>query len=230
MTDNSDAPLDFSRVLASTVSDMQNSLGLMVQNWHQLLERLPPELAASGESGVIGYEALRLNGMLMQTFGLYRLLAGQLPLHPDWTDIEELLQEQLARHQEILQARKIASSCRIDDVELFVVDAEQVGSVIGNVLNNSIRYAHGAIALSASQQDGMLVIRINDDGPGYPQQMLGRYGSGLRDVDMDGSSTALGLYFNQCIANLHQRSGRHGFIELGNGGELGGGEFLLYLP
>ena len=230
MKDNRDTGLEFSTVLASTVSDMKNSLGLLMQNWHQWLGQLPPELAESGERGVIEYEALRLNGMLMQTFGLYRLLTDQLPLHPDWTDIGELLQEQLARHQEILEARNIQSSCAVQDIDLFVLDAEQVGSVIGNVLNNSIRYAHSVIKLSASQQDGMLVLCVNDDGPGYPEQMLGRYASGVRDVDLSIGSTGLGLYFNQCIASLHQRHGQQGFIELRNGGELGGGEFRLHLP
>ena len=99
MKDNYDARLEFPRVLASTVRDMKNSLGLLMHNWHQWVGQLPPELAESGERGVIEYEALRLNGMLMQTFGLYQLLTDQLPLHPDWTDIDELLQEQLARHQ-----------------------------------------------------------------------------------------------------------------------------------
>lgn len=230
MKDNNDAGLEFSTVLASTVRDMKNSLGLLMQNWHQWLEQLPPQLAKSDQRGVIEYEALRLNGMLMQTFGLYQLLTDQLPLHPDWTDIDELLQEQLARHHEILEARSIRSSFTVEGVELFVLDAEQVGSVIGNVLNNSIRYTHSAIQLSASQQDGMLVISVSDDGPGYPEQMLGRYASGTRDVDTSIGSTGLGLYFNQCIASLHQRGDRQGFIELRNGGALGGGEFLLHLP
>lgn len=230
MKDNDDTGLEFSTVLASTVSDMKNSLGLLMQNWHQWLEQLPPELSESGERGVIEYEALRLNGMLMQTFGLYRLLTDQLPLHPDWTDITELLQEQLARHHEILDARNIQSSCAVEDIDLFVLDAEQVGSVISNVLNNSIRYTHSAIKLSAREHNSMLVISVNDDGPGYPEPMLGRYASGARDVDVSIGSTGLGLYFNQCIASLHQRDGQHGFIELRNGGELGGGEFRLHLP
>ena len=32
------------------------------------------------------------------------------------------------------------------------------------------------------------------------------------------------------IAELHERDGRRGRIELGNGGPLGGGEFRIYLP
>lgn len=230
MKDDQESGLDFSTVLASTVHDMKNSLSLLIQSWNQWLERLPPELAESGERGVIEYESLRLNGMLMQMLGLYKLQINQLPLNPDWTDIEELLQEQLARHAEILQARSIRSSCNIEDVELFVLDTELVGSVIGNVINNSIRYTRSAIQLSASQHNGMLMICVNDDGRGYPEDMLGRYGNDTRDADVSSGSTGLGLYFGQCIARMHQSAGQHGYIELNNGGELGGGEFRLYLP
>lgn len=230
MKDDREPGLDFSTVLASTVHDMKNSLSLLMQSWNQWLERLPPELAESGERGVIEYESLRLNGMLMQMLGLYKLQINQLPLHPDWADIEELLQEQLARHAEILQARNIRSSCAIEDVALFVLDTELVGSVIGNVINNSIRYTRSTIQLSASRHNDMLLICVNDDGRGYPQDMLGRYGSDTQDADVSNGSTGLGLYFGQCIAQMHQRDGQQGYIELRNGGELGGGEFRLYLP
>lgn len=228
--DNDDPQLDFSTVLASTVHDMKNSLSLLMQNWQLWLDRLPPELAESGERGVIEYESLRLNGMLMQMLGLYKLQINQLPLNPDWTDIEELLQEQLARHTEILQARNIRSACQIEGVELFVLDTELIDSVIGNVINNSIRYTRTAIQLSASQENDMLLIQVNDDGRGYPDDMLGRYGSDTQDADVSNGTTGLGLYFGQCIAHMHQRDGKHGYIELSNGGELGGGLFRLYLP
>ncbi|MFA5677034.1 MAG: HAMP domain-containing sensor histidine kinase [Pseudomonas sp.] len=230
MKDNHDPELDFSTVLASTVHDMKNSLGLLMQSWNHWLERLAPELAESGERGVIEYESLRLNGMLMQMLGLYKLQINQLPLHPDWTDVEELLQEQLARHAEILEARKIHGRCRLDGIELFVLDPELVGSVIGNVINNSIRYTRSAIHLSASPHDGLLLICVNDDGEGYPEHMLGRRGRDTQAADVRNGSTGLGLYFAQCIASMHQRDGRQGYIELANGGELGGGEFRLYLP
>lgn len=230
MKDNQDPGLDFSTVLASTVHDMKNSLSLLMQSWNQWLERLPPELAESGERGVIEYESLRLNGMLMQMLGLYKLQINQLPIHPDWIEVEELLQEQLARHAEILQARQIRSSCSVADIDLYVLDTELVGSVIGNVINNSIRYTRSAIQLSASLHNGMLLICVDDDGRGYPEDMLGRYGSGTRDADISTGSTGLGLYFGQCIARMHQRDGQHGYIELNNGGELGGGQFRLYLP
>lgn len=230
MNDRDHQGLDFSTVLASTVHDMKNSLTLLMQSWNQWLERLPPELAESGERGVIEYESLRLNGMLMQMLGLYKLQINQLPLRPDWVEVEELVQEQLARHADILRAKGIRGSCSVDGADLFFMDAELIGSVIGNVINNSIRYAHSAIHLQASLHGDMLLLTVNDDGRGYPADMLGRYGTGTRDADVSNGSTGLGLYFGQCIASLHQRDGQYGYIELDNGGTLGGGEFRLYLP
>lgn len=223
--------LDFSTILASTVHDMKNSLSLLMQSCSQWMERLPPELEQSGERGVIEYESLRLNGMLMQLLGLYKLQINALPLRPDWVEVDDLLQAQLARHAEILPARNISCSYSIDDDELLhFMDAELVSSVIANVFNNSIRYTRSAIHLHAGLEEDHLVIAISDDGGGYPADMLGRYSAGTRDADVTNGSTGLGLYFGQCIARLHQRDGRHGYIELSNGGQLGGGEFRLYLP
>ncbi|SDT00233.1 hypothetical protein SAMN05216198_3383 [Halopseudomonas litoralis] len=231
MNNNDHEGLDFSTVLASTVHDMKNSLALLMQSWSQWVERLPPELAQSGERGVIEYESLRLNGMLMQMLGLYKLQINALPLHPDWVEVDDLLQAQLARHAEILQARDISSSYSIDDAELLhFMDAELIGSVIANVINNSIRYTRSAIHLHAALEDDLLMISVSDDGSGYPADMLGRYSTGTRDADVSNGSTGLGLYFGQCIARLHQREGRQGYIELSNDGRLGGGEFRLYLP
>ena len=232
MNDDNHDGLDFSTVLASTVHDMKNSLALLMQSWTQWVERLPPELAESGERGVIEYESLRLNGMLMQMLGLYKLQLNALPLRPDWVDVDDLLQAQLARHSEILWARQITGSYSLDDPDLLhFMDEELVGSVIANVINNSIRYTRSAIHLHAAvTEEDQLLIAISDDGQGYPTDMLGRYSTGTRDADITQGSTGLGLYFGQCIARLHQRDGRHGHIELSNGGRLGGGEFRLYLP
>lgn len=230
MMNHQDPGPEFSAILASTIHDIKNSLSLMMQNWEQWLARLPPEQAQAGERGVIEYEALRLNGMLMQMLGLYKLQINELPLQPDWADVEALLQEQLARHAEILQARNISSSCHIAGPELFVLDDTLIGSVIDNVINNSIRYTRSAIRLSATTDDGMLLIRISDDGAGYPEHMLGRRGQDAQAADLVQGSTGLGLYFGQCIAAMHQRDGHQGYIELVNDGELGGGEFRLYLP
>lgn len=115
MTDDPDHPregLDFSTVIASTVHDMKNSLAMLMQAYGESLASLPDELSGSREHGVIEYESLRLNGMLVQMLGLYKLQVNQLPLRPAWIEMDDFLEAQLARHDNILRARHIEAVTR----------------------------------------------------------------------------------------------------------------------
>ena len=110
------------------------------------------------------------------------------------------------------------------------IDEELVGNVIGNAFSNAVRYTKDRVRLSARVEDGMLEIRIEDNGRGYTEEMLEQGRMASRPVDFDGGSTGLGLYFSSVIAQLHRNRGRAGQIRLENGGAFGGGCFILTLP
>lgn len=234
MSDDQQNPpegLDFSTVIASTVHDMKNSLGMLMQAYQQWSADLPADLADNRERGVIEYESLRLNGMLVQMLSLYKLGVNQLPMQPAWLEVEDFLQAQLARHAEILASRHITGTYQVEeDGQLAFFDAELVGSVVANVINNSIRYARSAIHLQAWIENEQLVISISDDGQGYPPSMIEDQSDYVLGINMSTGSTGLGLYFGQRIAELHQRNGQQGHIQLLNDGPLNGGEFRIYLP
>ncbi|MEH6566686.1 MAG: HAMP domain-containing sensor histidine kinase [Halopseudomonas sp.] len=226
-----DQGLGFSTVIASTVHDMKNSLGMLMQAHSALAERLPPELGSSREQGIIEYESMRLNGMLVQMLGLYKLGVNQLPLQPVHIEVDDFFQAALARHQEILHSRHIHGSYEVSEEGLMgFFDAELVGSVVGNVINNSIRYAKSAIHLRAWVEQEQLVLAISDDGQGYPPRMLEAQSDYVLGINMSSGSTGLGLYFGARIAERHQRNGVQGRIAISNDSELGGGEFRIYLP
>lgn len=223
--------LDFSTVIASTVHDMKNSLGMLMQAYEKWSGELPPELRETAERGMIEYESLRLNGMLVQMLGLYKLGVNQLPMRPNWLEVDDFLQAQLARHDEILRSRHIESTYEVEEDGLMAfLDTELVGSVVSNVINNSIRYARSTIHLKAWTENSQLVIAIRDDGQGYPPSMIEHQSDYVLGINMSTGSTGLGLYFGQRIAQLHQRNGVQGHIELSNDSPLGGGEFRIYLP
>ena len=223
--------LDFSTVIASTVHDMKNSLALLGQAHAQWLARLPAELRDDPLDGVVEYEFARLNGMLVQLLGLYKLGVNQLPMRPEHHEVDDFLQAQLARHDEVLRSRGITARCEVAEFDLMgFFDQELLGSVVTNIIANSIRYARSTLLLAAREQDGGLLLSINDDGDGYPAAMLQQQGDYVLGLNQSSGSTGLGLYFAARIAELHQRNGVRGHIELRNGGPLGGGEFRIYLP
>ena len=74
------------------------------------------------------------------------------------------------------------------------------------------------------------MLSVCDDGEGYPEAMLAKQSDYVLGINHSTGSTGLGLYFSGRIAELHERNGVRGHIEISNGGPLGGGEFRLYLP
>lgn len=223
--------LEFSTVIASTVHDMKNSLALLTQTHNQWLEQIPENLLHSREHGIIEYEFARLNGMLVQMLGLYKLGINQLPLRPAHHELEDFIEAQLARHHEVLQSRHIEARCEVEEFGLLgFFDQDLIGSVVANIITNSIRYAQQQLLVRAWEEQGVLVLSICDDGSGYPEDMLAKQSDFALGINYSTGSTGLGLYFAGRIAALHERNGVHGHIEISNGGPLGGGEFRLYLP
>ena len=230
-TRDTDNRMDFATVMASSVHDMKNTMALMLQTYENWLERLPPELAEAPERGIIQYESMRLHGMLVQMLGLYKMENQGLPVNPGYYDVEDFLQDQLARHDDILRARHIQGDYQIEeDGMMGFFDYDLIGSVIANVINNSIRYAKNAISLRAWMEQDHLVISVCDDGDGYPEAMIEQQANYAAGIRMSTGSTGLGLYFGHQIARLHQRNELRGYIELRNASPLGGGEFRLVLP
>jgi hypothetical protein len=82
--------------------------------------------------------------------------------------------------------------------------------------------------ITVSDEAGQLVLTINDDGEGYPCEMIERQADYVQGINQSSGSTGLGLYFAGRIAALHQRNGVGGNTRISNGGPLGGGAFSLY--
>jgi len=223
--------LDFSTVIASTVHDMKNSLAMLMQAQSQWLARLPDTARQTPEQGVIDFEFAHLNGMLVQLLGLYKLGVNQMPLQPAYHELDDFIEAQLACHHEVLASRGIMASYEVDPLSpLGFFDRELIASVLANCINNAIRHARHAILITVSDAAGQLVLTINDDGDGYPAQMIEHQADYVQGINQSSGSTGLGLYFAGRIAALHQRNGVVGRTEINNGGPLGGGVFSLYLP
>ena len=226
-----DQGLDFSTVIASTVHDMKNSLTVLMQAHGQWLARLPDAQAHTDEQGVIDFEFAHLNGMLVQLLGLYKLGVNQLPIRPDYHELDDFIEAQLAAHQEVFKSRNLLVTYEVDPLSpLGFFDRELISTVLANAINNAIRYARQSLLIGVGEETGQLVLTINDDGEGYPAQMIERQAEYVQGINPSSGSTGLGLYFASRIAQLHQRNGVHGRTEISNGGPLGGGLFSLYLP
>lgn len=224
--------LDFSMVIASAVHDMKNSLGMLINTLEDL--RQEGDISGSGNTrlNTLHYEAERVHSDLVQLLGIYRLGEHKLSAHVDEHNVGDFLQEQIARHEGLLQGYGIQYRLEYEEDVSGYFDADLIAGVITSTLNNAIRYTRSTILLTArNDADDGLVIGIEDDGKGYPTSMQ-EAGERvlLKAPDFSTGSTSLGLYFAAAIANLHQNHGKAGHIRIHNGGRLGGGVFEICLP
>ena len=176
----------------------------------------------------IQYEAKRVNNSLIQLLTLYKMDNAQLMLNISQYSVRELIEETILQNKPLLDFKGIDISLECPEDLFWFFDNDLISGVLNNILNNSFKYTKDKIKILAKEENGSLIIGVQDNGQGYNDDMLEDQTSGK--VSFKTGSTGLGLYFASIIAKMHKNKGKEGLISLSNGGEYGGGCFTITLP
>ena len=224
--------LDFSTILASTIHDMKNSLGMVLNSLEEIVDSESGECRCSGDQvAKLQYEAKRVNSNLIQLLTLYKLEHQQVSANINEYSVADFLEECLLQAKPILAFRDIEAEIDCPDDLYGYFDRDLVAGVLNNALDNAIRYTKSRLRLVAEVEDGGLVLGVEDDGAGFPGSMLiAGNDPAANQVSFASGRTGLGLYFSSLVAAMHRNRSRAGYIELTNGGALGGGRFVIHIP
>ncbi len=221
--------LDFSFVLASSVHDMKNSLGMLLSSLEEVIGSATENDEQKHHFSILQYEATRINTELVQLLSLYRFQQQSQMVKIDENFVYDTIEDQLARNDMLFKTQGIELTIECDNDLMWYFDNDLIGSVVHNVLVNGTRYADKKMQLTVTEEEGFLMIDIADDGNGFPAYMIDA-ASLESEAHRDGNSTQLGLFFAAKIAEVHQQNGRSGYIKLSNGGPLNGGVFRIAIP
>lgn len=222
--------IDFSMLLASSVHDIKNSLGMLLSSLDEVIDLSTTETPEQRKRySILRGEASRINNAMIYLLGIYRIQNNQLTLGLDEVYVSDFLEEQITSQELLLEVNGVDAEIHCDENLVGYFDEHLVAGIISNIVVNCAKYTNDRIALSARKSDGMLEISITDNGRGYPQKIIDHISNDTRGIDFHSGSTNLGLFFAQQIAALHHNKGRTGHIELSNL-ESGGGCFKLFLP
>jgi len=222
--------MDFSAVLASSVHDMKNSLGMLLNTLSTITHQYPPVDGAQAELfSTLEYEAARINTELIQLLALYRMDEQKLMFVVDEHYLLDIFDEQVARNEALFNSRGIELQVDCPADLQWYCDNEMLGGVLNNLLVNCARYSHKRVRLSARQEQSYLVLAVEDDGSGYPDSML-LDTSTPGAISFSSGSTRLGFVFAHKVMAMHKSREHSGFLRLRNGGSLGGGVAELFLP
>jgi len=218
--------IDLSTLMSITVHDIKNDINHLIGKVERIeLEQAKP-LPALGD---IKADAIHINHQLVQLLALYKADEGLLKPFINQYGFTEFLDEKCMQHQSYAKAQHKAISVHCDDSLFAFFDESLISSVVDSALENALRYAKTSVQLRAEHAAPYHVIHIEDDGKGYPEDVI-HQPIQSKSIDQQSKHTGLGFHFAQSILDLHSNQEHKGYFELGKSDTLGGARFSIFLP
>lgn len=188
------------------------------------------ELASNPKVIRLQLEARRANNDLIQLLALYKYENEKLVANITENNLEDFLEDIAIDNRALAEARGIKIDTQCDTLLSAYFDENLVRGVINNAVGNSQRYTRDRILLSADENEGFIVLRVEDNGEGFPDRMLELQKVIDTSDNFTQGRTQLGLYFSDLVAQMHTCRDQTGFTRLENNINLTGSCFSLWLP
>jgi two-component system sensor histidine kinase KdpD len=215
-----------STFLAAVSHDLRTPLATIV-GAASALQTQRDKLSPSEQDRLLGSiagEASYLSTVTENTLQLVRLTSLQKELKRDWESLEEIVGAVLSRVRQHDTARRIKSKVPAG-LPLIKADPVLLAQMLGNLLDNALKYSSAAIDLVVSAEVHALTIAVKDRGPGIAPQERELIFEPYRRGDQSGQRGAgLGLALCRAIALAHGGS----LIVRSRSG--GGASFVVTLP
>lgn len=167
------------------------------------------------EDGVVADDAASYDVMRHQVRRLQRLAADvrlaaaaqehALNLRVEQVRVSDVLQTACATAAARYAERGIHLGCEERADGTVLVDPDRIQQVLGNLLDNALRYANERVDLTCGEAAGWVVIAVSDDGPGIPSSELEAVFTRFHRVDPSrtGEGSGLGLTIARAIVAAH---------------------------
>lgn len=225
--------ISFTDFIASSIHDMKNSLNMQISSLEKIAVkcREQGDEQTSGQLALMIYEANRMNANLIQLLTLYKFGKSIYPMDIAEHPVREVIEEAILQNKSIMDFKGISIAVDCDESCYWYFDRDLLTGVLINALNNAYKYTSDKIRVAAWIDGGHLEIRVEDNGRGYPPNMLQDGSvSENKGISFSSGSTGLGFYFSSRVAALHRNGADQGSLVIENGGTYGGGCFVVKLP
>lgn len=105
-----------------------------------------------------------------------------------------ILERLCAEHQARPVAIGLRTSVAADAIEPGFPPAGEVRHGLANLLDNAVTYARSSVVVSLIVERDVTVVRVDDDGPGFPPEILNQVGQPFVSSRGSGTTHGLGLF------------------------------------
>jgi len=167
-------------------------------------------------TGIIEEECERLINAVNKMLNLSRMDAGMMDYHIEEFSLSDLIEKSVSKIIPISERKQISLEINLDDgLPNAAVDAENIGQVLDNLLDNALKFtpAKGNISVQAelkgekgskertAQKKRFIEVSVSDSGCGIPTENISDIFDKFKKLNEKG--TGLGLYIARQIVEGH---------------------------
>jgi len=200
-----------------------------INGWAETLAADPGANLEQTQRGlnIIVKESRRLTSMVEELLDFTRMQDGRFTLRVEEIDLLAELEDAIFTYREIFRQEgiELRYECA-DDLPTVAADGERMKQVFCNVLDNAAKHGGSGkrIDVSVSGEEGGMVIRVRDFGPGIPVEELPYVKQKFYKGSSKARGSGIGLAVCDEIMRLH-----NGTFDIANA-EGGGTVVTMRLP
>ena len=206
------------------IHDLKNQLHSVLTEGEKVIRDIPEEYRDTLRP--VFARSRRVHQDAMQLVTLYRMQEkGNFPSDDAWPS------DTMKHAVECFQVHWPEVQVQIDidpDCQGYYNDS-LMHMALGNLLTNSAQAGATQIHVSATEEGSGLVIRFEDNGPGFDEAVLEQAQAGTGVNSGKEGGTGMGLYFTELIVNHHGTASRPAVLTLRNRNQ-GGALVEIRLP
>jgi PAS domain S-box-containing protein len=193
--------------LAMVTHDMKNPVSVIVGYTEILLNDVCPASTCRDMLVSVDASARGLLHLILNFLDLSRIEAGALRLNRVATCLNDILRQVIDYEAPLARAKQIRIEEEFGPVPPVNGDRLQLDRVFVNLIGNAIKFTPpgGRVAVSSTAENGSVVIRVSDTGPGIPPHQIphlfGKYQRLSQTAQTDG--TGLGLFIAKSMVDAH---------------------------
>jgi PAS domain S-box-containing protein len=218
--------------LAMLSHELRNPLA-PIRTGLQLLQRSAPgSEQAQRTHQVIERQVTHLTRLVDDLLDVTRIARGKIQLQREKLELGELVRRTVEDHRAAFTASGVTLDASITTRPLWVrADATRVAQVIGNLLQNAVKFTPEGRRVEASlaELEGMAVLRVRDAGVGMAPELLGKIFEPFTQAEAtlarSRGGLGLGLALVKGLVDLHG-----GQVEAASEGIDRGSTFTVRLP
>lgn len=185
--------------LRSPLTSVKGFSATLVKRWDRFTDEQKLQFVET-----INSDAERMGRIVSEVLDLARLESGRLELHRTEVDLSAIATKAAQHLKDLPGAERV--KVEIEDGFMAFADAERLQHVLGNLLENAIKFSdEGDIIIGAERRDAHVRVVVSDGGVGIEPERLPDIFSGPAPAGQRSgpSGSGLGLYLTKRLIEAH---------------------------